>query len=222
MSPNWMDPLLVLVMLLNFYHLSTTRLRALILAVAGQGVILALLYPLAHFGGSESHGPGTIIRLLVLTAAMVVAKGYVIPRMLLGALRELDILRRIESYIGFVPTLLLGAAGTSLVMVFAWTLPLLPSHSSTLVVPASLSTVLTGALLLMTRKKALTQVVGYLVLENGIFLFGLLLVGAIPFLVEIGALLDLLVGVFVMGIVVHHVNREFAVGEAEPMTSLKE
>ena len=84
--------------------------------------------------------------------------------------------------------------------------------------PASLATVLTGFLLLTTRRKAITQVVGYLVLENGIFLFGLLLLEAMPFLVEVGVLLDLFVGVFVMGIIIHHINREFAsIGTRAPV-----
>ena len=51
------------------------------------------------------------------------------------------------------------------------------------------------------------QVVGYLLLENGIFLFGLLLLEAMPFLVEAGVLLDLFTGVFVMGIIIHHISR---------------
>ena len=52
--------------------------------------------------------------------------------------------------------------------------------------------------------------VGYLVLENGIFIFGLLLLEAMPFLVEVGVLLDLFVGIFVMGIIINHINREFS------------
>ena len=54
------------------------------------------------------------------------------------------------------------------------------------------------------------QVLGYLILENGIFLFGLLLLEAMPFLVEVGVLLDLFTGVFVMGIIIYHINREFS------------
>ena len=88
--------------------------------------------------------------------------------------------------------------------------------------PASLATVLTGFLVLTTRRKAITQVVGYLVLENGIFIFGLLLVEAMPFLVEIGVLLDLFVGVFVMGIIIDHINREFSSLDTEHLTSLRE
>ena len=59
-------------------------------------------------------------------------------------------------------------------------------------------------------------------LENGIFIFGLLLVEAMPFLVEIGVLLDLFVGIFVMGIIVHHINREFSSSTRAGSSSLKE
>ncbi len=79
-----------------------------------------------------------------------------------------------------------------------------------LLVVVALITVLIGLLILVSRTLALTQVLGYIVLENGIFLFGTLLLEAMPFLVEIGALLDLFVGIFVMGIIINHINREFS------------
>jgi hydrogenase-4 component E len=75
---------------------------------------------------------------------------------------------------------------------------------------------------LTTRRKAIMQVLGYLLLENGIFLFGLLLLEALPFLVEVGVLLDLFTGVFVMGIIIHHISREFASISTEHLTELKE
>jgi hydrogenase-4 component E len=66
------------------------------------------------------------------------------------------------------------------------------------------------------------QVLGYLVLENGIFLFGLLLLEAVPFLVEVGVLLDLFTGVFVMGIIIHHINRAFDSMSTEHLSELRE
>jgi excisionase family DNA binding protein len=66
------------------------------------------------------------------------------------------------------------------------------------------------------------QVLGYLLLENGIFLFGMLLLEAMPFLVEIGVLLDLFTCVFVMGIIIHHINREFTSISTENLANLKE
>ena len=79
-----------------------------------------------------------------------------------------------------------------------------------------------GLLVLTTRRKALSQVVGYLVLENGIYVFGLSQVERVPFLVEMGVLLDIFVGVFIMGIVVFHINREFDSLDSTRLTELKD
>ena len=76
--------------------------------------------------------------------------------------------------------------------------------------------------MLTTRHKAIMQVLGYLLLENGIFLFGLLLLEAMPLMVEVGVLLDLFTGVFVMGIIIHHISREFASMSTEHLSALKE
>lgn len=64
--------------------------------------------------------------------------------------------------------------------------------------------------------------VGYLILENGIFIFGMLLVEAMPFVVEMGVLLDLFVAIFVICIIVNHINRAFSSMDTRQLTSLKE
>ena len=224
-----LDSLLVLVMLLNFFVLAAARVRYVIHGVAFQGLLLGILYPVAHEWekaappgeGSVAEQPG-LVRLLALAAVMVLVKAVVIPRLLFRAVREANVSGQVDTFPGLLPTLLLGAAGTGLVMAFAATLPLTADHTSSLIVPSALATVLTGFLVLTTRRKALTQVVGYLILENGIFLFGLLLVEAMPLLVEVGVLLDLTVGVFVMGIILHHVSREFPATSPDDLTTLRE
>lgn len=95
-------------------------------------------------------------------------------------------------------------------------------HQGGLYVPVALATMFTGFLLLITRRKAITQVLGYLMLENGIFIIGVLLSDALPLMVEGGVLLDLLVGVFVMGIVLNQINREFSTLNTERLSALKE
>jgi hydrogenase-4 component E len=222
MNLTTIDPFLVAVVLLNFFLLGTGRLKALIFAVAVQGAILGIIYPLAHQGVHASGTNVVSLRLLALAAAMIAIKAVVMPRMLTYAMREASVSWRIEPYIGLTTSLLLGAIGTGLAMALSQTLPLRSEHASHLLVPASLSTVLTSFLILTTRREALTQVVGYLVLENGIFIFGLLLVDAMPLIVEVGVLLDLFVGVFVMGIIIHHVNRQFTASTSDQLSALKE
>lgn len=220
MNTTLIDPFLVLVILLNFYLLGTSRLKAIIYAAAVQGVISGILYPLAHRtdGGTNAVS----VRLLALAGAMVAIKGFVMPKVLTYAMREASVGWKIEPYIGVTASLLAGAIGTGLVMALSATLPLREEHAGHLLVSASLATVLTGFLILTTRREALTQVVGYLVLENGIFIFGLLLVQAMPALVEVGVLLDFFVGVFVMGIIIHHVNRQFPASTSDHLSALRE
>lgn len=211
---EYIDPILVVILLLNFVALGASRLRTLIQAVAVQGMLLGVLIVLAH---------GSFLRWVVLMAGATVAlKGVVIPRMLFHAIREVVIRREVEPIVGFVASLFLGAVGTALALLFSKTLPIAHEHISSLIVPASLSTVLTGFLILTTRAKAITQVVGYLILENGVFIFGLLLMEAIPFLVELGVLLDLFVAIFVMGIIIHKISREFSTVSTRMLSELKE
>jgi hydrogenase-4 component E len=196
------NALLVLVLLLNLYLLAASRIRALIHGAALQGILLSAMPLLVQ--GHWAVAP------LVIGIGTLALKGSIIPRMLLKALRDAQIKREVEPLIGLVPTMLLGALGTAVSIAFAARLSLVDGHGQTLIVPAAFSTVLTGFLLLITRSKAISQVIGYLILENGIYIFGMLLVEAMPFLVELGILLDLFVGIFVVSIIIHHINNEFA------------
>ena len=196
------DPLLVLVPVTNFLVLGTSRLRTAINATALQGALLGALTVAAH--------GGLALRPVLLAAAAVAIKSAIIPGMLHRAMRDVAIRREIEPFISYVTSLLLGAVATGAAVLFAGRLPLALEHRGSLLVPASLATVLVGFIVLTTRRKAITQVVGYLVLENGIFVMGLTLHDAMPFLVEIGVLLDLLVAIFVIGIVINHISRAFA------------
>jgi hydrogenase-4 component E len=74
----------------------------------------------------------------------------------------------------------------------------------------------------MTRRKAVTQVLGFLVLENGVFVFGQLLSDFMPVMVEAGVLLDLLAAVFVMGLVMFDLQRAFSSLDTSRLTSLKD
>ncbi len=208
------DAILIVVLLMNLFMLGTSRINSVIRIVAAQGVALGVMALIQH---------GELgLRTVLLAGATIAVKGAVIPWMLTRAMRQVQIKREVEPLVGLVPSMLLGAAGTGLAVLFAAQLPIVRGHGSSLIVPASLATVLTGFVLLTTRIKAISQVLGYLALENGIFTFGLLLLEAMPFLVEIGALLDLFVGVFVISIIIHHINREFATLDTRKLSTLKD
>ncbi len=209
-----LEPLLILVLALNFFALGVSRIRAVINAVALQGILLGML-PLFVHSNLELRGLGLVVSTIVL-------KGFIIPAFLVHAMREAAIQHEVTPVVSYVTSLLLGAVGTALAMVFASTLPLEEQHTNLQLIPTALATLWTGILMLTTRRKAIMLVLGYLLLENGIYLFGLLLLEAMPLLVEVGVLLDLFTAVFVMGIIIHHISREFASTSTEQLTRLKE
>ena len=204
-----------LAMGLNLLALGSSRLPSLIRAMSLQGVVLGVM-PLVI----EHERPGWPVLLVAL--ATIAGKGVLIPGLLRRAMRAANIDREIEPFIGFVPSLLIGAAGTIGALAFARELPLLPEHAGTLLVPGALASILTGFVLLIGRAKAISQVCGYLILENGIYLFGLLLIHTTPLLVESGILLDVTVGVFVIGIIVDRIQRAFDSLDTRKLTTLHE
>lgn len=211
---NLYNTLLVGILMLNLLALGTRRIVALIRTVALQGALVALL-PLL------SHDHLSLLLLATIIPAMAL-KGLVIPVMMQRALSTLKITREVEPLIGLQASVLLGACGTVAALLFADRLPLAAQHTGLLLVPTAIATLFTGFVLLTTRFKALTQVLGYLILENGIFIFSLLLVGAMPLVIELGMLLDLFVGIFVICIIVNHINRAFASTDTRRLVSLKE
>jgi hydrogenase-4 component E len=213
MTPS-LNLLIGLAMGLNLIALGSSRLPALIATVAAQGVVLGLM-PFFIEPAFE-----WLVALVAL--GTIAGKGFVIPALLRRAIRAAHIEREVQPSVGFVPSLLLGAGGTIAAVALARALPLLPEHAGTLLVPGALASVLTGFVLLVARAKAISQVCGYLILENGIYLFGLLLIRAMPLLVEAGILLDLTVGVFVIGIIVDRIQRAFDTLDTRKLTVLRE
>jgi len=206
--------LIGLAMGLNLLSLASSRMPSLIRIVATQGVALGVIPILME---------GQFSWLVALVSAgTVMLKGVVIPNLLHRAMRAVKIDREIEPFIGFVPSLLLGAAGTIAAVAGARALPLLPEHAGSLLVPGALASIFTGFILLIGRVKAISQVCGYLVLENGIYLFGLLLINSTPLLVESGILLDLTVAVFVIGIIMDRIQRAFDSLDTRRLTALRE
>jgi hydrogenase-4 component E len=208
------DFLIALIMLTNFTLVVTNRINKAIQIAVIQGVILGVL-PL-------TMGLWRIPHIVLMSAAAVAVKGWLIPYLFRRAMQQVKIDREVGPYIGYSASLVLCALGTGLSLVLAHNLPLKLGTPNPLFVPASLATLLTGFLLLVSRRKALTQVVGYLVLENGIYLFALLLVEEMALLVETGILLDLFVGIFVMGIVINHIRVAFDSIDTRKLAALKE
>ena len=209
-----MDPLLVLLIVTSFLMLGLSRLNTCIRIGALQGITVGLL-PLA------AGGTGFTVRGVAIAVGMVALKGFVFPVLLARALRESHTSREVEPFVGYPASLFAGVL--SLVASF-WLDSRLDLHvmaRSDLVVPVAFSMMMIGLFLVVARRTAVNQGLGYLVLENGIYAFGLAIVWDIPVLVELGVLMDLFVAVFVMGIAIYRINREFDHIDSDQLTTLK-
>jgi hydrogenase-4 component E len=140
---------------------------------------------------------------------------------LFWAIRHVSIRHDAPNIFGIGTSLLLGGILVGLSFFLSSALVLTEKPFSDLLIPSAFSILFIGFLLLISRTKAITQVVGYLVMENGIFLFALLLLETTPLLVELGILLDIFVGVFIMGIVINHIQNEFDHTDTSRLTTLK-
>ena len=210
------DLILVLVVLTNLKLLASSRLGASIRVVAAQGVVLGLLPIQSHVHQLSWH-------LVALAVGTITLKGVVFPWLLFRALREAEVAREVEPYVGYVTSILVGVAALAASFWLGGRLPVstVEIETPSLLVPSSLFSILAGLFLIVARKRAVNQVLGFLILENGIYTFGVGIIAETPFLVELGVLLDAFVAVFVMGIAVYHINREFDHIETDRLDRLK-
>lgn len=213
---GWTDLLFIAVLVLDLFVLASSRLRAGIRAVAAQGAGLALMPVALADGASE------VRHVVVLALGALLVKGLAIPWLLARATRESTVYREATPLVGFVPGMVLGALGIGAAVWLTSDLPLPVPGRNPLLVPTALGTAWTGLLLIVTRRKAVGQVLGFLILENGVFVFGLLLSDFMPAMVEVGVLLDLFAAVFVMGLVMFDIQRTYASLDTEKLSSLRD
>ena len=211
---QWIELATVLLFLANLVMLGSSELGACVRMAAFQGMLLGLFTLIVR-------GDVLTARLIFLGVLSIGLKGLVFPFLLLRGMRAAGVRREVEPFVGYAASILAGLALLGASLWIAARFPVPGPAVSPFVFPVALSTVFTGLFLVVSRRKALNQVIGYLVFENGIYMFGIAAVGEIPLLVEFGVLLDVFVAVFVMGIAINHISREFDHIDADQLSSLK-
>lgn len=211
---DWIDAAIALVVLGNLRLLSTSRLAACIRIVAVQGILLGSLPLLSHAGDLS-------LRVGLQATVSMITKGIVFPWLLTRAVRGTDARREIDPIVGYTPSLLVGGTLLGVALWLGWRLPLPGSTGSPFMIAVSLFTIMVGLFMIVARRMAITQVLGYLAMENGIYTFGLAFAEKEPLLVEMGILLDVFVAVFVMGIMIYHINREFDQIDTDQLSELR-
>jgi len=190
-----------LLALINFRLLGGSRLVPIIHGAALQGALLALVgIALRELDTAET----------ALAVGTFLVKGFVLPTLLLRALRQVEIRREIEPLVGYNVSLLVGAAALAIAAMLGGRIAEITTTHEPLMITISLFTMSTGLFLIVARRKAVTQALGYLIFENGIYGLGIAVASGEPLLVEAGILLDLFVAVFVMGIIIFHIQHDFS------------
>lgn len=209
-----LDHLMLLVILSDVALLATGRLGRVIGLVAFQGAALAAMAMILPQGPLAG-------RALLLGTTGLVVRGLLFPLLLRRAARQAGVSEERHPQVGFASSVLLGIAMLGAAMALGGRMALHRSDLPSLIVPTALFTIFTGVFLVVARRKALTQCLGYLVIENGIYCFGVAAVGEVPALVELGVLLDLFVAVLVMGIAVYRLREEFDHMDTDQLTTLR-
>lgn len=190
-------------------------LEAYIRAFRSQSLVLSLSFVLIGYFGGDHH-------LYLIAAVLFLLKVILIPSYLDRLRRRVGAVREVQPYVNVATSLII--AGLLVMMAHAMTRPLvalsqLPTRGG---IPLAVGLIFVGLFVIVSRRKALTQIVGFLVLENGIALLAALGTYGIPLIVELGVFLDLLLGFLVMQVIVYQIRDTFESIDVEQLNQLRD
>ncbi|MFZ2959175.1 MAG: NADH-quinone oxidoreductase subunit K [Candidatus Ozemobacteraceae bacterium] len=209
------DLLIILVVLTNLRLLASGRIAALIIWVSVQGVILGIFALIARWAHLSPD-------VFMVGIVALLLKGIVFPWLLNHVTKAVHAGRELEPYVGYIPSILIGLCALTVSLWLGTRLHIPGSDTSRLLVPATLFSVFCGQFLIVSRKNAISQVLGFLVMENGAFMLGVGTLYYAPFLVEIGVLLDMFVAVLILTILIRNMNRAFHTINTHQLNRLRE
>jgi hydrogenase-4 component E len=187
---------------------------AYINAFAWQSIVLAAVTAIVGHYGRRAD-------LYLVAAMLLVVKGIAIPHLLRRMAARFHTERELEPYVNTATSLVV--AGLLVLLAHAISRPLvalsrLPTRAG---MPLAMGLVLVSLFVLVSRKKAITQVIGFLMLENGLALLAVIGTYGIPLIVELGVFLDALLGFLVMQIFVYRIHETFETLDVERLRRLR-
>lgn len=190
-----------------------SRLESYVRAYTFNSWLLSLLIAIVAFMIGGTH-------LYIASLTTLLSKGIVIPLLLKKIVRQMKVTHDVEPYIS--NTLSLTISGILVAVVYtSLSEGIFVTGFSKNVLQISIAVILIGLFIMITRRKAITQVIGLLFMENGLFLAGFSLTFGMPIIVELGVLFDMLMGVIILGIFSVQIKRAFASADLDKLTILK-
>lgn len=199
---TWIEVLMAGFLLTSLMLAASSRLLHCIRIVSVQGIILGILPFLLEKGKID-------LQMLGVASFNIGIKGLMLPILLYYAMKKAEVRRELEPFVGYGMSVFLVLCFFGFSFYAGRQLPL-PGNGLKLAVPVAFAAMFTGLFLVMARKKAIMQCIGFLSFENGIALFGTGLMLECGLAVELGILLDVFVLIFIMGIAMLKIKSEFA------------
>jgi len=207
--------LAALILLTAFAMLVQRRMYALLHLFAWQGFFLSLSTAIVGFVAKTHH-------LYISSVLTLIIKVILLPYILHVLIKKLKIHKEVETIVNVPTTMMLGIG----LVIFSYHLTAPIRELSTLMTKSTLAvalaTVLLGLLMMITRRHAVTQIIGFLAMENGLFFAATSATYGMPLVVELGVALDILIAAFIFGIFFFHINTTFDSLDVDQMARLKE
>ena len=207
--------LAAILLLLAFAMLTQRRVLSLVNLFAAQGVALGISTAIVAYGTGQRH--------LYASAALTFAlKVGLLPWLLHRLIRKLDVKWDVEGLINVPTTMLIGIVLVVFSFNLAYPISQLASTVTRATLGIAMASVMLSFLMMITRRKALPQVIGFLAMENGLFFAATSATYGMPMVVELGIALDVLVGMLILGVFFFQIREQFDSLDLKHLEQLKE
>ena len=190
--------IMIFLIFLNFWILGVSRIRSYIKILSYQGVLIGLI-PILRLN----------VEMIILGVIILLLKAIIFPRLLLNMAKKIKATKEEKPYISLALAPLLGA------------LFLLIASRISYEFMTPIFIIIVGFFLTITRRKAINQIISFMIFENGIFILGFTMAAHFPIIVEMAILLDVLAGVSVMVLSLDKINKIFTHTDVDKLDSLK-
>ncbi len=207
--------LAAIILLTDFMLVASSRMRSLTRLFAIQSMVLGSLAAVVAYETGAEH-------IYIIAILSIVLKALVIPRFIDYTTEKIQVKKEVEPLIKIPGSLLICAALTLIAYYATEPIMQLGSAITSNCLAISFSSVLIGMFLMLSRRKAITEVIGLLVVENGVFLAAIATTYSMPMIVELGVFFDVFVGVIIMVVFAFRINRTFDSIDATNLRGLKD
>jgi hydrogenase-4 component E len=210
-----METTIILAVIAGAYlMMAAKRIASLVTAFRLQSFLL-FIYTLIE-AVKQRHAELYIVALLLF-----VLKVVLIPHILAKIVRKIKVNENLGLFVNVQLSLLIGLAFTYCSWIFSRMVVPTQDTSMAIALTAAFTVTLAGMFIMIFRMKALSQTIGLLVMENGIFLLAASIAGGMPFFVEIAIFLDILISVIILNVFVYRINKLFTHIDAGKLNQLK-